>query len=97
MAPRQIKMPDQIKLPEKIKSPEKAAEAEPDVRISQRKRPEVGRYLLQVDRQTKGSYLTAETAHSAGLAIKKGYPLLHVTVYDSVECAGTTIALPAAS
>jgi hypothetical protein len=91
MAPRQIKMPDQIKMPEK------AIEAEPEERFSQRKRPEVGRYLLQVDRQTKGSYLTAETAHTAGLAIKKDYPILHVTVYDSVECASTTIALPAAS
>jgi hypothetical protein len=86
MAPRQIKMPEK-----KIE-----VEAEPEERFSQRKRPEVGRYLLQVDRQTKGAYLTAETAHTAGLAIKKDYPILSVTVYDSVECAGTTIALPAA-
>jgi hypothetical protein len=89
MAPRQIKMPER-KLPEN-------AESEPEEFFSQRKRPELGRYLLQVDRQTKGSYQTAETAEAAGLAIKKHYPILHVTVYDSVESASTTIALPASS
>ena len=82
MASRQIKMPEK-------------AEAEPAEHFSQRKRPELGRYLLQVDRQTKGSYQTAETAASAGLAIKKDYPILHVTVYDSVDCA-STIVEPAA-
>jgi hypothetical protein len=87
MAPRQMKMPEK---------PEKA-EAEPEEHFSQRKRPELGRYLLQVDRQTKGSYQTAETAELAGLAIKKDYPILHVTVYDSVECASTVLASPAAS
>ena len=86
MASRQIKMP--------VKDD---SDKDVDEAPSQRKRPETGRYLLQVDRQTKGSYLTAETAHTAGLAIKKDYPILHVTVYDSVECAGTTITLPAAS
>lgn len=84
MAPRQIKMPEKT-------------EPEPEQRLSQRKRPELGRFLLQVDRQTKGSYPTAETAHSAGLAIKKNHPILHVTVYDSVEYADTTITLPASS
>jgi hypothetical protein len=83
MAPRQMKMPEK-------------AEAEPEEHFSQRKRPELGRYLLQVDRQTKGSYQTAETAESAGLAIKKDYPILHVTVYDSVEGASTVVATPAA-
>jgi hypothetical protein len=84
MAPRQMKMPAKT-------------ESEPEEHFSQRKRPELGRYLLQVDRQTKGSYQTAETAASAGLAIKKDYPILHVSVYDSVECASTVLAPPAAS
>jgi hypothetical protein len=83
MAPRQMKMPAKT-------------ESEPEEHFSQRKRPELGRYLLQVDRQTKGSYQTAETAESAGLAIKKDYPILHVSVYDSVECASTVLAPPAA-
>jgi len=82
MAPRQMKMPDKT-------------EAEPEERLSQRKRPELGRYLLQVDRQTKGSYQTAEAAESAGLAIKKEYPILYVTVYDSVDFANTVLASPA--
>ena len=67
MAPRQMKMPENT-------------EAEPEEHFSQRKQPELGRYLLQVDRQTKGSYQTAESAESAGLAIKKEYPILLVTV-----------------
>jgi len=80
MAPRQIKKLEKI-------------EFEPEERVSQRKQPEVGRFVLQVDRQTKSSHPTAEIAHAAGLAIKNNYPLLHVTIYDSVEHASTTIAI----
>lgn len=88
MASRQMKMPER-------KS--ENAETEPEEFFSQRKRPELGRYLLQVDRQTKGSYQTAESAQAAGLAIKKEYPILHVTIYDSAGSESTTIALPTAS
>jgi hypothetical protein len=70
---------------------------ETDEPLSQRKRPETGRYLLQVDRQTKASYPTAETAEAAGIAIKTGHPLVQVSVYDSVECQNTLVELPAAS
>ncbi len=49
MAPRQMKMPE-IKMPTKTE-----ADAEPEEHFSQRKRPELGRFLLQVDRQTKGT------------------------------------------
>jgi hypothetical protein len=55
------------------------------VRLSQNKRPELGRYLLQVDRQTKASYPTIEAAEAAGQVIKKNYPILQVAVYDSVD------------
>ena len=68
-----------------------------DQPASQRRRPEAGRYLLQVDRQTKGSYETAETAEAAGLAIKTGHPLVQVSVYDSVECLNKLVELPAAA
>jgi hypothetical protein len=44
-----------------------------------------------VDRQTKGSYQTAEAAEQAGLVIKKGYPIVQVGVYDSVECVNKII------
>jgi hypothetical protein len=63
----------------------------------QRKRVEVGRFLLQVDRQTKGSYETAELAEEAGLAIKTGHPVVQVSVYDSVECRNTLVELPAST
>ena len=53
--------------------------------LTQRKRPDSGRFRLQVDRQTKGSYATYEAAEAAGMAIKKDYPMLQVAVYDSVE------------
>jgi hypothetical protein len=87
MASRQIKMPEK----------RTDAEIEPEEHFSQRKRPEAGRFLLQVDRQTKGSYQTAETAESAGLVIKNGYPLLHVTVYDTVEYTTTTLTAATAA
>jgi hypothetical protein len=83
MASRQMKMPEKT-------------ESEPEEPSSQRKRPELGRYLLQVDRQTKASYQTVETAESAGLAVKKKYPILHVTIYDSVECISTALVHPLA-
>jgi hypothetical protein len=65
--------------------------------VSQHKRPEKGRYLLQVDRQTKSSHKTPEAAQSAALAIKSGYPIVQVSVYDSVENTHTMVELPAAS
>jgi hypothetical protein len=86
MASRQIKMP--------VKDgSDKDVEEAP----SQRKRPERGRYLLQVDRQTKGSYPTAEAAQSAAQVIKTGYPIVQVSVYDSVEYTHTLVEAPAAS
>jgi len=86
MAPRQIKMP--------VKNdPEKDNEA--DEVFSQRKRPERGRYLLQVDRQTKGSYTTSEAAQSAALVIKTAHPIVQVSVYDSVDNSNTLVEAPA--
>ena len=84
MAPREIKLRDTTD-----------HEIEP-VR-SQRKRVETGRYLLQVDRQTKGSYETAESAEAAGLTIKTGHPVVQVSVYDSVDCRNTLVELPPAT
>ena len=62
--------------------------------VSQRKRPEVGRFWLQVDRQTKRSFATAGDAETAGMVIKKGHPLVQVSVYDSVESVNTPVDLP---
>jgi hypothetical protein len=70
-----------------------APENEPEV-VSQRKRAEAGRFLLQVDRQTKRSFETAGAAETAGMAIKKSYPLVRVSVYDTVESVNTLIDFP---
>lgn len=86
MAPRQIKMPS------KDNSDREAEEVFP-----QRKRPESGRYLLQVDKQTKGSYKTAEAAQSAALEIKRAYPIVQVSIYDSVDNSARLVELPAAA
>jgi hypothetical protein len=69
-------------------------EAAPEL-FGQRKRPETGQFCLQVDRQTKASYATYEAAEKAGLVIKKGHPILHVSVYDAVEGVSKVIKLSA--
>ena len=71
-------------------APEKAA-PEP---VTQRKQHDGGRFHLQVDRQTKGSYATYEAAETAGKGIKKSYPILQVAVYDGIKSVNTIIELP---
>ena len=83
----------QMKMPVKDDA-EKSPEAEDA--LSQRRRPELGRYLLQVDRQTKGSYTTSNAAQSAALAIKTGHPVVQVSVYDALENTNTIVEAPAA-
>jgi hypothetical protein len=61
--------------------------------FGQRKRPEQGQFRLQVDRQTKASYETNEAAEEAGLAIKKGHPILHVEVFDAAAGVSKVIEL----
>lgn len=61
--------------------------------LGQRGRPEMGQFRLQVDRQTKSSYETYEAAEKAGLVIKKGHPILYVTVYDATEGTNKVIEL----
>jgi len=85
MAPRQIKMPG------KDNSDKEAEEV-----FSQRKRPESGRYLLQVDKQTKDSYKTSGAAQSAALEIKKAYPIVQVSIYDSADNSIRLVELPSA-
>jgi hypothetical protein len=84
--------PRQIKMPAKTETEDEVLEV-----FSQRKRPEVGRYWLQVDRQTKGSFATSEEAQAAAQVIKKGYPIVQVSVYDRVESTHTMVELTAAS
>jgi len=86
MAMRQIKMPRKD-----------GSEQEVEDVLSQRKRPERGRFLLQVDRQTKGSYTTSEAAQAAAWVIKKNYPIVQVSVYDSVDNSNKLVDAPAVS
>jgi hypothetical protein len=69
-------------------------EAEPSSQEcpSQGKRPEDGRFRLQVDRQTKASFATFEEAEPAGRAVKEGHPVLQVAVYDGLESVNKIIA-----
>ena len=80
--------PRQIKIPAKENSDKEAEEV-----VSQRERPERGRYLLQVDKQTKGSYKTPEAAQSAALEIKRAYPIVQVSIYDSVDNSARLVEL----
>jgi len=82
----------QIKMPAKDRSDHEVEEVP-----SQSKRPERGRFLLQVDRQTKGSYTTSEAAQAAALLIKNKYPIVKVSVYDSVDNSNTVVEAAAAS
>jgi hypothetical protein len=86
MASRQIKMP--------VKDD---SDKDVDEAPSQRKRPETGRYLLQVDRQTKGSYMTSEAAQAVALGIKTAHPIVQVSVYDAVDNTSTMVEVPAAA
>jgi hypothetical protein len=61
--------------------------------FAQRKKPEIGQFRVQVDRQTKASYATREAAEKAGLAIKTAYPILQVVVHDAAEGVHKTIEL----
>jgi len=75
--------------------PQEAAQESAPEPSPHRGRPEMGQFRLQVDRQTKGSYETYEAAEKAGLIIKKGHPILYVTVYDAIEGVNKVIELSA--
>ena len=55
------------------------------------KKPEMERFWLQVDRQTKSSYPTIEAAQTAGKAIKSAYPKVQVGIYDAQKSEQTVV------
>jgi hypothetical protein len=61
---------------------------------NQKAKKEAGNYRLQVDRQTKAFYMTEEQAEAAGLVIKKGHPVVQVSIYNSAEGVNKIIELP---
>ena len=64
--------------------PPKPEETVPEP-VTQHRKPDSGRFHLQVDRQTKASFGTYEAAEAAGKGIKKNYPIVQVAVYDGME------------
>jgi len=80
---------ERAKIIVKKSDPEDAAEDN----MGQRKRPESGRFRLQVDRQTKSFYAAYDDAEEAGLAIKKQFPIVQVSVYDADEAVSKLIEL----
>ena len=64
--------------------------------VDQRRQPEQ-RFRLQVDRQTKSSFPTLKAAVEAGARIKKAFPVVQVTVYDSTEGASQVIGVDGAA
>jgi hypothetical protein len=65
----------------------------PEKRAQQRT-TEPGRFWLQIDRQTKSSYDTAEAAATAGILIKKQFSMVQVAVYDRKEGSNQILELP---
>ena len=73
--------------------PKKEAAAEPVAVAAKagQNRPTLGRFRLQVDRQTKATYASLEEAETAGKAIKKAHPIVQVSVYDAEQSAQTLV------
>ncbi len=61
---------------------------------NQRAPKDTGPFRLQVDRQTKATYLTQEEAEAAGMVIKKGHPIVQVSIYNSEAGINKIIELP---
>jgi hypothetical protein len=61
---------------------------------SQKVKKDIGNYRLQVDRQTKAFYETEQAAWTAGLAIKKGHPVVQVSIYNTEDGSNKLVELP---
>jgi hypothetical protein len=83
----------------KTKDPSAVAAEPADTEVvfepqSQKRRPEAGRYRLQVDRQTKATYTTFEAAEAQGMIIKKQFKQVQVAIYDIQASSNTILELP---
>ena len=88
---------NKMALRSKVLSKELEADEPAHEQSSQRRKPDIGQFRLQVDRQTKASFATYEAAEGAGMVIKKGHPVVQVSVYDRVGNTNTLAELPVAS
>jgi len=103
-APLKLRAKETVE-PETIASPETENAAIPATsetrapaipeRQTQKRTTEAGRFWLQIDRQTKSSYDTAELAAAAGYVIKKSFSMVQVAVYDRKDGSNTILELPA--
>jgi len=59
--------------------------------VAGQSKPLIHQFLLKVDGQTKDSFTTFETAEKMGLKIKKAYPAVQVSAYDTVQGQKTII------
>ena len=82
---RQFRMP--------TKKVANAEQTEKERRPLQRQ-PDTERYLLQIDRQTKRSFKTPEAVQAMALEIKARFPILQVSIYDSVSNTCTVVDEP---
>ena len=62
--------------------------------FSQRRRPDLMQFRLQIDRQTKASFDSFEAAEQAGIAIKTDHPVVQVAIYDAVAGINRIIEVP---
>jgi hypothetical protein len=84
---REFRMPAK-----KVVKPEQTEEERP-----RQQQPDTERYQLQIDRQTKRSFKTPEAARSAAVEIKSRFPVLQVSIYDSVTKSRTMVDVPKSS
>ena len=63
-----------------------------EVPKADQQRPTLERFKLRVDRQLKSSFASFEEAEKAGAAIKKKYPAVEVSIYNSQESQQTILA-----
>jgi hypothetical protein len=77
----------------KINMPKKPKKEDDVLLPKGQKKPQLHRYWLQVDRQTKSSYETLQEAETAGKAIKAAHPHLQVSVYDAEKSQQMLVAV----
>jgi hypothetical protein len=80
----------------KLKVVESDIPESPPELFTQRKREEVGRYRLLVDRQLKQSFVSIADAEAAGMAIKTKHPIVQVAIYDVKDGVDRIIEIPKA-
>ena len=77
-----------ISMPKKEKA---SAESSAPPPAASQARIALGRFRLQVDRQTKAAYANLSDAEKVGKEIKKAHPIVQVSIYDAEESRQTVL------